>query len=50
VWAIVAERLRERLRAPAHTAGTASLMADVAEHRLDPYSAADRLLEGIREG
>lgn len=50
VWAIVAERLRERLREPAHTAATASLMADVAEHRLDPYSAADRLLEGVREG
>jgi LAO/AO transport system kinase len=50
VWAIVAERLRERLRDPAHTGATASLMTEVAEHRLDPYSAADRLLEGVREG
>jgi LAO/AO transport system kinase len=50
VWAIVAERLRERLGDAAHTAATASLITEVAEHRLDPYSAADRLLEQAREG
>jgi len=49
VWAIVAERLRERLGDAANAAATATLMADVAEHRLDPYSAADRLLEDVRK-
>ena len=44
VLAIVAERLRERLRDREHAATTASVMRDVADHRLDPYTAADRLL------
>ena len=44
VLAIVAERLRERLRDRKHAATTASVMRDVADHRLDPYTAADRLL------
>src|SRR5262245_14681717 len=42
VWAIVAERLRSRLHDPAHAAGSESVLADVADHRLDPYAAADR--------
>jgi len=44
VWAIVVERLRERLRAPGHWPDTEALLAAVAAHELDPYSAADRLL------
>ncbi len=50
VWSIVGDRLRERLHAPAHTAATAALLGDVAEHRVDPYAAADLLLNGITEG
>ena len=50
VWAIVAERLRDRLQDRAHEATTTALLAEVAEHRLDPYSAADRLLIEVREG
>jgi LAO/AO transport system kinase len=50
VWAIVAERLRERLHDATHTAATEALLADVAEHRLDPYAAADRLLDEINRG
>jgi LAO/AO transport system kinase len=46
VWAIVAERLRERLHDTEHGETTDALLAEVAEHRLDPYAAADRLLEG----
>jgi LAO/AO transport system kinase len=45
VWAIVADRFRDRLRDADHLATTESLLQDVAEHRLDPYAAADRLLE-----
>jgi LAO/AO transport system kinase len=45
VWAILAERLRERLHDPAHAAETEGVLTDVAEHRLDPYGAADRLLK-----
>ncbi|MEA2620746.1 MAG: GTPase [Chloroflexota bacterium] len=50
VWAIVAERLRDRLHDPSHDATTMALLAEVAEHRLDPYSAADRLVAEAREG
>ena len=49
VFAIVAERLRGRLGDPAHAAGTAEILAEVAGHRLDPYAAADRLLKGISD-
>jgi LAO/AO transport system kinase len=44
VWAIVSERLRGRLAAPASAAATADVLDAVAEHRLDPYAAADRLI------
>ena len=44
VWAIVSDRLRDALRAPEHARATDAALADVAEHRLDPYAAADRLL------
>ena len=44
VWSIVAERLRDRLHDGAHTGATDAVLADVADHRLDPYAAADRLL------
>jgi LAO/AO transport system kinase len=47
VWAVVADRLQERLHDPAHRRATAATLADVADHRLDPYSAADRLLSGL---
>ncbi len=50
VWAIVAERLRERLHDTEHAATTDALLADVAEHRLDPYAAADRLLDETTQG
>ena len=30
-----------------HAATTAAVLAEVAEHRLDPYAAADRLLESL---
>ena len=44
VWAIVAERLRERLRDPELAGTTRATLAAVAAHRLDPYAAADELL------
>jgi len=44
VWAIVSDRLRERLHAETARGDTATILAEVAEHRLDPYSAADQLL------
>jgi len=47
VWAIVADRLRERLHDHAHAEVTAALLEEVARHRLDPYAAADRLLAEI---
>jgi len=48
VWAVMADRLRERLRDPAHEAATAALLDEVAEHRVDPYAASDRLLDTLR--
>jgi LAO/AO transport system kinase len=50
VWAIVSERLRGRLHDPDRAATTEAVLADVAEHRLDPYTAADRLLEDSTRG
>jgi LAO/AO transport system kinase len=48
---VLADRLGDRLREPAMAPLSDSLVDDVAEHRLDPYEAADRLLEAIaREG
>ena len=47
VWAIVSERLRERFRGAASGQVTESTLRAVAEHRLDPYAAADRLLASI---
>jgi LAO/AO transport system kinase len=44
---ILAERVRERLHEPDRTALLESVLAEVAEHRLDPYAAADRLLEAL---
>jgi LAO/AO transport system kinase len=41
VWAIVGARLRGRL---AGETGFPATISDVADHRLDPYAAADRLL------
>ena len=50
VWTIIADRLRERLHDPAHAEATAFVLRDVADHRLDPYAAADRLLEEVGSG
>ena len=47
VRAILAERLAERLRDEGLAPLTDSLVDEVAEHRVDPYTAADRLLEAI---
>jgi len=47
VWAIVTDRLRERLHDATHENATAATLDDVADHRLDPYGAADRLLASI---
>ena len=47
VWAIVADRLRERLHDAGHAASTAAVLDEVADHTLDPYEAADRLLGSL---
>jgi LAO/AO transport system kinase len=47
VWAIVTDRLRERLHDPAHDARTQATLEAVAAHELDPYAAADALLAGL---
>jgi LAO/AO transport system kinase len=44
VWAIVADRLRERLAGPVHRSAAASTFRAVADHELDPYAAADILI------
>jgi LAO/AO transport system kinase len=47
VWAILGERLRASLLAPERQPATEKVLGEVAEHRLDPYAAADRLLAGL---
>jgi LAO/AO transport system kinase len=50
VWAILGDRLGEALRVPARAAETDAVLDAVAEHRLDPYAAADRLLDPLLRG
>jgi LAO/AO transport system kinase len=50
VWAIVADRLRGRLHEPGLAASTDQTLSHVAEHRLDPYAAADELLGKLGPG
>jgi LAO/AO transport system kinase len=50
VWAIVSERLRDRFHGAAVRPATESTLRAVAEHRLDPYTAADRLLATLTGG
>ena len=45
--AVLAERLRARLRAPGHAAELAAILHAIAGHELDPYAAADRLMERL---
>ena len=48
VWAIVGDRLRDELLGGPRLDGTAATIDAVAEHSLDPYAAADRLLASLR--
>ena len=45
VWAILVDRLRASFDGGDRAEASRSILAAVAEHRLDPYAAADRLLE-----
>ena len=47
VWAIVTERMHAHLHEFARRAATESVLREVATHRLDPFSAADRLLASL---
>ncbi len=47
VWAIVTDRLRSRLHDEANDASTRTTLEAVAAHELDPYTAADALLDGL---
>jgi GTPase len=47
VWAILAERLRESLHDADRREMSRETLAAVADHRLDPYAAADRLLDAL---
>jgi LAO/AO transport system kinase len=49
VWAIVADRIRDRLLRDRERAGTRETLAEVAGHRLDPYAAADELLARLAD-
>jgi LAO/AO transport system kinase len=44
IQGILADRLADRMREPALAPLVESIVEDVAEHRVDPYAAADRLL------
>jgi LAO/AO transport system kinase len=50
VWAILADRLRGSLHDGDRASTTDEVLAAVAEHRLDPYAAADRLLAEVVGG
>ncbi|HYL40449.1 MAG TPA: hypothetical protein VET90_04005, partial [Candidatus Binatus sp.] len=48
VWSLLGERIRRRLLDGPQRGRTEATLAAVAEHRLDPYGAADELLEAAR--
>ena len=48
VWAILADRLRQQLLEPAGRGQPPDAASDVGDHRLDPFSAADRLTRTAR--
>jgi LAO/AO transport system kinase len=48
VWALLGDRVRRRLEHPDRAAATAAALDAVVRHELDPYAAADRLLEMLR--
>jgi LAO/AO transport system kinase len=50
VWAILADRMGDALAEPDRAAETSTILDAVADHSLDPYTAADRLLESLRGG
>ena len=50
IQAIVDERLAQRLRSPGLAGLTEATTTEVVEHRLDPYSAADRLIAALIPG
>jgi putative protein kinase ArgK-like GTPase of G3E family len=45
IWAVLSDRLYERARSIEAAPIAAALLNAVAAHELDPYAAADRLLE-----
>jgi LAO/AO transport system kinase len=45
IWAVLADRLHERARSIEAAPIAAALLRSVASHELDPYAAADRLLD-----
>jgi len=47
VWTILSDRLRAALHEPSLRTATDATLAAVADHRLDPYAAADRLLQAV---
>ncbi len=47
VWSLVGERIRGRLVESASSAMTEQTIRAVADHDLDPFSAADRLIEAL---
>ncbi len=48
VWAILADRLRADLHDESNRESTLATMRAVAAHELDPFAAADRLLQQLR--
>ncbi|MBI2776293.1 MAG: methylmalonyl Co-A mutase-associated GTPase MeaB [Chloroflexi bacterium] len=48
VWAILAERIRAELHAPERRVESDDILRAVADHELDPFAAADRLLDRLR--
>ncbi len=48
VWSILGDRLRAELEGGTRRIATAAVLDAVAEHALDPFAAADRLLASLR--
>ena len=49
VWAVVTERVRDRLRTAGGEHGVDAVLRRVATHEIDPFAAADLLLDKLTE-
>jgi len=49
VWSVIGDRVRRQLLSDRNGPGTRLVLTDVADHRLDPFAAADQLIARLTD-